>query len=159
MNEIIEAAKAEFLRSKNRLVKLLESTPDDKLNWAPAEGARTPVQQVVHAASAIPMMQAMFEGKPFPFASFKELDESSRETEKGYTTREAALELLETNSNGYIAWLDGLTDEQVNSMFNMMGNDVPMASAITFVADHNRCHAGQIDYIQTCYGDYEWHMA
>jgi hypothetical protein len=34
-----------------------------------------------------------------------------------------------------------------------------MAMAITFPADHMRGHTAQIDYLQTIWGDHDWHMS
>lgn len=158
MNEVREAAKAEFIRAKNRMAAALATTPDDKIHWSPSETARTPIHQVAHAAMSITGMQDWFSGKPFPFKDMKELDDFSREKEKEFTTREQALGLLEENSNGYLAWIDSLSDETVASTFESPMGAFPMASAITFPADHIRAHAAQIDYIQTIYGDRDWHM-
>ncbi len=158
MRETVEAAKAEFLRAKGRVTSALASTPDDKINWSPSSTARTPIEEVVHSALSIKGMQGWLDGNPFPFESMKALDDYSRSREAEFKTRESALELLETHSNEFISWLDGLSDEKVASTFSTPMGDFPMASAITFPADHLRAHASQMDYIQTIYGDREWHM-
>lgn len=87
-----------------------------------------------------------------------ELDAFCLAEEKGITTRQQALDLLEVNSNGYIAWLDGLSDEQISGTFHSPMGDFPMSVAITFLADHLRSHASQLEYIQTIYGDREMRM-
>ena len=155
---VVADAKAEFLRAKDRLVKDLATTPDDKINWSPSSTCRTPLHLVAHAAMSIPGMQGMLEGKPFPFSGPEELDTFSRNKEKEFTTREQVLDLLETNSDGYLAFLDSLTPEQLASNWEMPFGSFPMTSAITFIADHLRCHAGQLEYVQTIYGDLDWHM-
>jgi hypothetical protein len=158
MQETVEAAKAEFLRAKGRLAKALETTPDDKINWSPSPTSRTPIHQVAHAAMSISGMQDWLSGKPFPFDDINALDSYSRTEEAKFNTREQVLGMLDENSNGYIAWLDSLSPEQVGSMFESAMGSFPMAVAITFPADHLRSHASQIDYIQTIYGDRDWHM-
>lgn len=156
--QIIEGAKAEFLRAKGRLATGLAATPDDKLRWSPSETARTPLDQVSHCAMSISGMQGWLDGQPFPFKDMVELDDWCRNAEKEITTRDQALELLETNSNGYIAWLDGLTDEKLAGTLKTGMGDFPMTTAITFMADHLRSHASQLEYIQTIYGDREMRM-
>jgi hypothetical protein len=156
-HDVVQEAKAEFTRSTDRLTKALESTPDDKINWSPSPTSRTPVHQVAHAAMAIGGMQGMLQGKPFPFKDTADMDTTIRAEEKAFTTREQALELLETNKNAYLAYLDALTPEQLASNFDSPMGSFPMTAAITFIADHNRSHASQIDYMQTIYGDMEWH--
>lgn len=157
MNETVEAAKAEFTRAKDRVAKALDTTPDDRINWSPSPTARTPLHQVAHAAMSIKGMQDWLAGKPFPFESVADLDSYSRDKEKDFTSREQAIALLEENGAGYLAWLDTLTPEQVSGPFESPMGTFPMASAITFCADHLRAHASQIDYIQTVYGDHDWH--
>ncbi len=157
-NETVEAAKAEFVRAKDRISKALESTPDDKINWSPSPTARTPIHQVAHAAMSIQGMQGWLDGQPFPFKDMAELDAFSRAEEAKYTTREQVTALLDEHSNAYIVWLDNLTPEKIGSTLDTAFGSFPMTHAITFVADHLRAHASQIDYIQTIYGDRDWHM-
>ncbi|MBI1757602.1 MAG: DinB family protein [Fimbriimonas ginsengisoli] len=154
----VVAAKAEFGRAKDRIVKALASTPDDKINWSPAPTARTPIHLVAHAGMSISGMQEWLEGKPFPFESMADLDTFLRKEEQPYTTREQALELLDKNSGPYLAWLDTLSEEKLTSMFETPMGAFPFSDAITWPADHLRGHASQLDYIQTIYGDREWHF-
>jgi hypothetical protein len=154
----VEEAKAEFLRAKDRITRGLATTPDDKINWSPSPTARTPIEIVAHAALSIDGIQGMLEGKPFPFSGVDDLDSQSRTQEKTFTTREKVLGVLEEKSATYIEWLDRLTPEQVASTISLPFGSFPMAAAITFSADHLRGHACQIDYIQTIYGDRDWHI-
>jgi hypothetical protein len=158
MEDIISQAKAEFIRSKERMARTLATTPDDKINASPSPTARTPIQLVAHGALGISGIQGMLVGKPFPYASVAEADTAFRNAEKEYTTREQVLGLLEQNSAEYLTWLDTLTPEQLGSTLQTSVGSFPMAAAITFPADHLRGHAAQIDYLQTIYGDHDWHM-
>lgn len=156
--QIVEDAMDEFTRAKDRLMKDLGCTPDDKINWSPGSSARTPIQQVAHAAMSLEGILKMFGGEPFPFENISEMDATWRRAEKQFTTREQATGLLEKNCAAYIAWLDTLTPEQIESTFKTPFGEFPMAAAVTFAADHLRNHAAQIEYIQTCYGDLDWHL-
>lgn len=156
--QTINEAKAEFLRAKERLAKDLATTPDDKINWSPSATARTPIECVAHAAISIGGMQKWISGEPFQFKGVDELDAYSRSEEAKYKTREAVLKTLNENTDNFINWLDSLTPEQLSSTFHAPFGDFPMAAAITFPADHLRNHCGQIEYIQTIYGDRDWHM-
>lgn len=158
MAEIIDEAKAEFLRAKDRLVDDLTSTPDDKIGWAPSQTARTPIQLVAHASMGTMAISGMLMGKPFPYGSMQEMDTASRVAEKEFTSREQVLGFLEKSSSDYVEWLSGLTPEQVAGNVTLPFGDVPMATAITFAADHLRCHAAQLEYFQTIYGDYNMRM-
>ncbi|MFI5386825.1 MAG: DinB family protein [Fimbriimonadales bacterium] len=156
--DTIAEAKAEFNRAKDRLAHCLATTPDDKINWSPSPTARTPIEVVVHAAMGTAGIHGMLQGKPFPFSGPDAIDAVSRSSEKEYKTREQVLGYLDQTSSDYLDWLDGLTAEQLASTWDAPFGTFPMTSAITFPADHLRNHAGQIDYIQTIYGDRDWHM-
>lgn len=158
MENIIDDVKAEFSRAKGRIAKDLTNTPDDKINWAPTESARTPIQLVAHAAMGTMGIAGLLSGKPFPYSSMQEMDAASRIAEKEFTTREHALGFLEKTSTEYFAWLDTLTPEQIASTVTLPFGPIPMAAAITFPADHLRCHAAQLEYVQTTYGDYKMEM-
>ena len=159
MEDTLSQTKAEFLRAKGRLAHALATTPDDKINWAPSPTARTPLQQVAHGAMAIADIQDMLTGKPFPYAGPAEFDRALRSAEKEFTTREQVLSLLEQTSAAYLAWLDTLTPEQFAATLQMpFGPPVPMAVAMTFPAYHLVGHIAQMDYIQTIYGDHDWHI-
>ena len=157
MEDTISQAKVEFIRAKERLAGALATTPDDKTHWSPSPTARTPLQQVGHAAQATPILMGLLTGKPLPFAGLPEAD-AMRELETGFMSRRQVLDLLDQTSAEYLAWLDTLTPEQVGSTVSMPFGLMPMAAGITLAADHLRSHAAQIDYTQTIYGDLDWHV-
>lgn len=159
MEDIISQTKAELVRTKEQMAHALATTPDDRINWSPSPTARTPVQQVAHGANALPGIQGMLTGKPFPYKSVAEFDAALRAGDREFTGREQVLALLDKNTTEYLAWLDTLTPEQLTSTIQPpFGPSVPMAVAVTFAAYHLRSHIAQIDYIQTIYGDQDWHI-
>ena len=154
----VSDAKAEFNRALDRVAKVYASTPDDKINWSPSATARTATEEVAHCGMSIAGMQGWLAGQPFPFESMAALDEFCRTEEKKFTTREQVNNLMAENAAKFQEFLDGLSQEQLGSMFDTQMGSFPMMAAITFPADHLRAHAAQIDYIQTIYGDREMHM-
>lgn len=158
MSELISQAKEDFLRAKNRIIAAIESTPDEKLSWSPSSTARTPLQLVACAALGTEGMLKTFSGKPFPYANMQEMDRESRIKEKKFTTRKDVLSFLEETSSAFLSWLESLTDSQLGSMADMPMGKIPLAAAINFPGGHIHCRACQLDYIQTIYGDLDWHM-
>lgn len=167
MEDTISQAKAEFSRAKERLAGALATTADDQIHWSSSPTARTPIQQVGHAAQTTPILIGLLTGKPLPFAGLAEADAmrdlekgftDMRDLEKGFTSRRQVLDLLDQTSAEYLAWLDTLTPEQIGSTISMPFGPMPMAAGITLAADHLRSHAAQIDYTQTIYGDLDWHI-
>ena len=160
MEDAISRAKADFVRAKDQLSRALANTPDDKVNWAPAPTARTPVQIVAHCAMVVKNINDFLDGRPLQFTDTAAADKYFREQERPYTTRERAVSLLEKNSAEYLAWLDALTPERLNTSIQLpfgLGS-APLAAGLAFPAAHTQGHVGQIDYIQTIYGDLDWHL-
>lgn len=155
----VEHAKAEFLRAKGAITQALATTPDDRINWSPSPTARTPIQNVAHAAFVVKGLQGVLDGKPLPSDDPAEADRGLREGEKQFSARDQVLSLLEKNSADYVAWLDALTPELLASTFEMPFASGPatIAVGLTFIPGHLLWHTAQINYIQTIYGDHDWH--
>lgn len=158
MNDLISQVKTEFTNASERLKSCLISTPEDKINWAPSETARSPLQLVACGAMGTAGMKNTLSGEPFPFSSMQEMDATNRANEKKIKTKEEALKLLNDTSTEYLNWLDTLTPEKLNTVAKMPMGDVPMKVAISYPAGHLHCRACQLDYIQTIYGDLTWHI-
>lgn len=156
--DTLAQTKADFLRTKEQMARSLATTPDDKIGWSPSPTARTPLHQVTHAAMSVCNIQNMLSGKPLSVSGPAELDVSARLADKQFTNRQQAIDILERSSTEYLAWLDALTEEQLASTVDMFFGIVPMTVGITFPAEHMRGHIAQMDYIQTIYGDHDWHM-
>jgi hypothetical protein len=158
--ETIDSAKGNFLYAKSQLVRALNTTPDDRINWSPAPSARTPIEIAAHAAEGVKNIHGTLDGRTFAVPTPEEADRGFRAWEAQFKTREKVLDLLERNSEAFVGWLDGLTPERLETMVTMpfgMGQ-VPLSMAITFVARHTQYHVAQMDYVQTLYGDRDWHM-
>jgi hypothetical protein len=160
MNDLIEGAKSDFVNAKGRLVHALATTPDERLNWSPSPTARTAIQQVAHAAIAIKNLNDTLDGRTFKADSVEAADAGFRSEERRFTTREEVLELLETYSAAYVAWLDRLTPDRLESMVTLPFDlgQAPLKECLAFPPMHTMVHAGQIQYMQTIYGDHDWHM-
>jgi hypothetical protein len=156
----IESTKGNFLHAKASLIKALETTPDDRLNWSPSPTARTPIEIAAHAAGGVKDIFETLDGRTFAVGTPEEAELLFREWEAGFKSREQVVELLEKNADEFVRWLDELTPERLETMVTMpfgMGQ-VPLGLAITFITMHTRYHIAQIDYVQTIYGDRDWHM-
>lgn len=159
MEDTISQTKAELLRAKESLTRALATTPEDRIGWSPSPNARTPLQLAGHAARAISGIQGTLTGQPFPFADLAEFDVFMRADEQKYTSREQVLALLDQTSADYLVWLDTLTAEQMGTIVPLpFGPPVPLAVAVTFPAYHMNSHIAQMEYVQTIYGDHDWHM-
>ncbi|MBC8065541.1 MAG: DinB family protein, partial [Chlorobia bacterium] len=90
----------------------------------------------------------------------EEAERFHRERDSKFSTREAVLQLLEQNQAAYFDWLDDLTPERLDSPMNLpfgMGA-MPTSIGIAVMSTHLMWHTAQINYIQTVYGDHDWHL-
>lgn len=156
----VAAISADFIQAKAGLLHALETVPNEWLNWMPAPTARSPLHQVVHAAEAIGHLHGTLDGRTFAAPSTKEADQGFRASERRYTSREEAARLLEEKASLFVDWLGLQSDDRLTEKVVMpfgMGT-IAMEVAILFPALHTRWHHAQIDYIQTLYGDLDWHV-
>ena len=87
------------------------------------------------------------------------LDRTMREHEKTVVTRAAAIDLFEEKANGFVAWLDALDPSDLGRSVQIpFAGAMPIEGAIGFSAFHTRWHQAQLEYLQTAYGDLDWHM-
>ena len=154
----IQDAKQVFHMSVDRIKRILEKTPDDRLHWSPAPTARTPLAQVVHIANSIHHIHTAMMGTRYATPTMEEAGAEFLALERGITNREVALALLDKNSEAFIDWLDRLSVERLSDMVPLpfdMG-EAPLDFMLMMPTWHTNDHAAQMDYIQTCYGDRGW---
>ncbi len=160
MLEIIQGPKQEFERSRDRMMGLLMETPDDKLNWSPSPTARTPLAIVAHAAMSLHHITEMLKGRPFGVPTTAIADKGFREWEHELTTRAEVRSLFEKNAAEYVAWLETLSEERLNDPITYpfgLGQGVVL-NGLSFPARHTEAHIAQLEYVQTIYGDQDWHI-
>jgi hypothetical protein len=158
--ELIERVKGDFQQACTGLLNALSSTPDDRLHWSPSETARTPLQVAKHAADAIESMHGNAMGNTFPIQTTEEADRYFMARDKEANTRLEVEDLLERNGKTFLAWLDTVTAEQLDEVVPLPFGlpNVPVSFAVSFMPLHLMWHTAQITYIQTIYGDRDWHM-
>lgn len=156
----IEQAKQDYLHAKNQLCSALANIPEDRLNWSPSPTARTPIEIVAHCAIAVKSIHEQMTGTPFHFNSTEEADIAFRKEELQFHTSEQVLGYLEEVSTRYTRWLDTVTADNLNSMVVLpfgLGA-MPLENWLQISPNHTRGHIAQLEYLQTVYGDRDWHL-
>lgn len=158
MSKVIEEAKAGYEQARDELLKNFAKMPEERVNWSPAPTARTPVEIVAHCAEAIGHLTEMMRGQPFGSPRTAEADQTFRENEKSFTSREQALAAFDKSSGNFLALLEGLDSSELDVMrplpFGM--GEAPMSVMVALPTMHTRSHIPQLEYLQTCYGDRTW---
>jgi hypothetical protein len=152
-----QTLKDNFQSRASRLAQGLATTPEDRINWSPAPTARTPIEVVAHVATVISTFHQVMMGAPFPDIKMDNFDAILRRQEAPYKTRESVVSLFEKNREAYAEWLGQLAPESLATEVEFPFGKVPMTAAMDMLNDHIVNHIGQLDYIQTIYGDRVWH--
>ncbi|MCW5939384.1 MAG: DinB family protein [Fimbriimonadaceae bacterium] len=157
--ETVVRTKAELDESVGRMLALMDATPDDKLFWNPSPSARSIGEIAAHAAHALENITSQMRGEPFPIPTSSDANRMFREHDRAFTDRQEVRRLLEEMRSAYDAFLDSLTpkdlDRTVPLPFGL--GEWPLREFIGAGPMHTRCHNAQIEYIQTLYGDQDWH--
>jgi uncharacterized damage-inducible protein DinB len=124
----------------------LDFIPDDKLSWKPAPTASSALEIVDHMTHVVRNITAILQKAELPAL-------------QPTLTREQAQGNLVTAINDFAAYINTLSEEDVESMVTTtrMG-EVPMRRLITIAMIDTAHHHGQITYIQTLLGDNESHF-
>lgn len=160
MKEAITSAREAFVQAKGRMERALAATPDDKLTWSPSPSSRNTLALVAHSASALHSITEMLDGRPFGTSTTAEADKDFREWEKQFVSREQVLELFEANSQYFLNFIDNLPEDRYGDMVTLpfgLGQ-APLFACASAAANHTNDHCAQIDYLQTIYGDQDWHI-
>ncbi len=160
MNSSIEQAKQTFIRTSDTLLKIFNNTAPDRMNWSPSPTARTPVQVLAHSAHAVRNIQQMFEGNPFAIPRTDEAEKVFAEHDQMFTSAEEVVAYWEEGKTNLLAFYDGLTESDLDRMCTLpfgLGQ-APLGAILTAPSDHTVGHIGQLEYIQTIYGDRHWHF-
>ena len=159
-DEFRTRAAADFAMARGGLEHALRHVPADRLNWSPSPSARTPLEIAGHAAKAVRNMLGNMTGETFAVPTPDAAEQLFREEDKGYRDLQTVLTMLQENGDAYLNWLDAVTDEHLERVVPMPFGlpSMRVRDTVAFMALHMNMHVAQIQYIQTIYGDRDWHL-
>lgn len=160
MQDKIRQFKAEFEQAIGGVKHALGTTTADRLTWSPSKSARSPLQVAAHVAIGGRDMLGNLTGNTFPIETTEEAEQFHRERDSKVESLEECTQMLDDLTRDYFSWLDGLTEKSLDEPMKLpfgMG-EMPVSMGITFMPLHVQWHTAQINYIQTIYGDHDWHM-
>jgi uncharacterized damage-inducible protein DinB len=141
----------------HRLKTTFSFVPDDKLDYRPAETCKSAVQIIAHCAISNYNFISIIKGEMGDGDPSERFAESKRR-EEAITTKAAALEALEASVQAVSDALDTVNDENIGIDIPTPFFTAPMMFWMYLPARHMDNHASQIDYLQTIWGDLDWHM-
>jgi hypothetical protein len=145
----LEAQATAARMARERFVYGLSKVPDDRLNWSPAETAKTPLQIAgALAASILSFFVPIIATKALP----------SMEGNQGAppTSRAEVNRALTNAFDALDAAIDGTKPEALShpiSTPEVPGGTLPLADWIGMALTTCSYFQGQLNYVQTAYGD------
>ena len=142
----------------SQLVKTVQSVPEDKLQWKPLDNGRAILDLLGEVAQTAGMATdiARSRGETKPS---REMFHGWGKEREGWT-REVALEQLESQTQNLLAAINELSEEELAQDVTMPmhgGVTMPLAAWIMMAYRSFISRYAQINYIQTLYGDFDFH--
>ena len=131
--------------------------PDDKLSWQATPTAKSALRIGAHTALYAGRFAKMIRDQKTPNPDNLEAWLAQREAEEiAITSREEVERVFRAGTEEVLAALDTLTPEAVASSIDSgQGWSMPMTFLMNLPGWHATLHMGQIDFLQTCWGDQE----
>ena len=145
----IEAQRKLFNEGHNALMATFDATPEDKLNWKPSELSRSALQIAAHVAATNHFFLLAFQGRP-PATELPEIFQWIGKKAEDWTTRDQVVAQLNSTRADLDRVFDNFTPE-------MLENE-DAALALRVSAIHGYMHKSQLDFLQTCWGDFNMYF-
>jgi hypothetical protein len=138
-----EAAVERMLVSANRAASSFEATPDEKLDFKPSETANSIREIMLHLIDGNGHVGEAVGLEPRPYS--------------GPTDKESLKTHFLESSSRLGNHLKGLSNESIDSEVTFFGMPFPMMRFLFVNEWHITRHTGQMEYIQTIWGDLDTH--
>ena len=158
MEDYIAMCKERTTEAMDRFLHDLNFVPADKLTWRPTPTAKSALEIAAHCAGYSGAFASIIRAGKFP-SSGEEFRSTVQSAIESITTLEQAEMMLRKGIADTIAALDTVKPEQIGATVDAPAlGRTPFKFFLTLPAMHLENHDGQIDYLQTCWGDLEVHL-
>jgi hypothetical protein len=159
-SEAVATASARIERFSERLIHLFSYVPDDRLTWTPSPTAKSSLRIVAHCALVSRFFANIItESMPVPMPLPEEYFKSLYEAEEKIATREGAVALVTETTAELRKALETVNGRKSSSAPNSPFGPIPMAFWVDMGSEHLADHVGQLEYLQTIWGDLDNHLA
>lgn len=157
MNTYVEVCMASAVQEMEMFLRNFSKVPDDRLNWTIAPNAKSPLRIAAHTALYAGRFAAMMRERALPKPENMAAWLAKREAEEAAViSREAMEEIFRAGTAEVLAVLESLTDEDLAvTLDSGQGWTMPLSHLAKLPGWHATLHCGQIDFLQTCWGDTE----
>lgn len=151
----IEASKKSAVQGMELFLRNFSHVPDDRLNWSPTPTSKSALRVAAHTALYAGRFAQMIRDKALPQMESLEAWLAQRNAEEeAITTREGMEAAFRRGTAEVLAALESLSEEDIcGSLDSGQGWSMSMRFLMDLPGWHATLHLGQIDYLQTCWGD------
>lgn len=159
--DVIEASKQRAISNMEFFLRNFAHVPEDKLHFKPVPTAKSPLRVAAHTALYAGRFASMIRDRQLPVPeNLTEWLAARNAEEEAVTSREEVERIFREGTAEVVAAMDALTPEDLEtSLDSGQGWSMPMTQMIALPGWHATLHAGQIDYLQTCWDDQEVYVA
>jgi len=160
MQDLVASCKANAVGAMESFLIVFSFVPDDKLTWTPNPTAKSAIRIAAHTALYAGRFARMIEARALPAVENLEAWIAQREAEDAAVTSRTDVEtIFRKGTDEVLAALDSLSPEEIGmSLDSGQGWSMPMTALMNMPARHTYTHTGQLDYLQTCWGDQDVHF-
>jgi len=139
------------------LFRVARAVPEDKLNWKPMDNGRTVLDQLQECAQSATFFAGLFNPESEQDLS-PEATEARKRERQSWTTIDQCEAACNANSAPLYEAIRQIPDERLEETIELpWGETATIADALAFQYWNLVYHHGQINYLQTLYGDFEMH--
>lgn len=159
MHSCVAQCCASATQAKDRFLRTFDFVPAEKLNWAPNENSRSALQLAAHCALGNYAFAKAIRGEAFQFPDgVTDFHAFMRSEENKYTDRGEVVKMLEDSTSEAVSALQSMTPERFETTPDSPFGAMPMAFWMSLPGIHMQAHASQVDYLETCWCDFENHF-
>lgn len=157
MNPDIESHKKAAINGMEMFLRNFSHVPDEKLTWQATPTAKSPIRIAAHTALYAARFAAMIRDRKVPMPDNLEEWLAQRDAEEiALTDRKEVERIFREGTAEVAAALDSLSPEEAEMTLDSgQGWSMPMSFLMGLPGFHATLHMGQIDFLQTCWGDQE----
>lgn len=154
MDDLIAQCKSRTIAAMEMFLRNLSHVPVERLEWSPSPTAKSSLQIAAHVAGYSGAFASIIRTGEFP-ATVEEFMTPIQLAIDGVRSVVEAESVLRLGTTETLDALDSVTPERIKSSLESPIGPTPFLFFMTLPSVHLTLHTGQIDYLQTCWGDQE----
>lgn len=157
MEGMVAESKRSAVQGMEMFLRNFSYVPDDRLSWTPTPTSKSAIRIAAHTALYAGRFARMIRERKLPVVGdLAEWLAQRNAEEEAVTCRQEVERIFRAGTKEVLDALDCLTaDDLTSSLDSGQGWSMSMTFLMNLPGWHATLHTGQIDYLQTCWGDEE----